>query len=242
MKEIIKKIIEVVGNENVILLGKGEQPGIKVVQPEEIDLYPKKYKSIIVESIDQLDEKSIKKLTDMTNYLWIPFSVGELINKVDATIENMIEKQEFKDINVNEKIENLRKLSGGNVFIANFHLPEMAFLISKDKEKIFAEGVEIEPSSSFFVNLSMVEYLKSKLEEVKKEKEKLEIQLERCRRDMNDWKETCEREQEIKKKMEKDHQKEIDDMKMELEKIIFEMGLKLEEGLEKYNVQKKDSK
>ena len=209
MREIVKKIMEVVGNENVILVGKGEYDGINVIQPEEIELYPRKYKNIIVDNIDQLDEKTIKKMADIADSLWVPFSIDKLIKKVDITIENMIEKKEFKDININEKIEFLRKLTGGNASIANFNLPEMAVVISKEREKSLAEGAKIKPFSSFFINLSMVEYLKSKLEEVKKEREKLEIELKNSRTQVSDWEKAMRNERKMRKKMEKNYRKEV---------------------------------
>jgi len=288
MKEIVKKIMEVVGKEDLVFVGPEEQAGIKVIRPEEIDLYPRKYKNIIVDSIDQLDEETIKKLADMTDSLWIPFSIEKLIKKVDTTIEDMIEKKDFKSIDINEKMENLKKLSGGNVSIVNFDLPEMAVVVSKGRETPSVKGLKIEPLSSFFINLSMVEYLKSKLEEVKKEKERLEIELKRSqielersqkeilnwekamkieRREMENTKKSFRKEivrflkeneimkrdienknEEIKE-IEMPYRKEIENIKEDMEKMreelettVFEMGLKLEEELERRKLQEKDSK
>jgi hypothetical protein len=180
MREIIKKILEVVGSEDVVVIGKENQEGLKTILPEEIELYPGKYKNIIVEDIDQLNEKMMKKLVKITDCLWLLFSIDKAINKIDSTIESMVEKQEFKNITMNEKIETLKKLSGDNALVADFHLSDMAVVIPKTREKILA-NIETEPLSSFFLNLSMVEYLKSKLEETKREKERLEMELERER-------------------------------------------------------------
>jgi hypothetical protein len=217
MREIVKKILEVVGNEDVILIGRESQSEIKTIRPEEIELYPRKYKNIIIEDAEQLDKNMLEKLANMADCLWVLFSIDQLIKKVDSTIEDVVEKQEFKDIRIDEKIENLRKLSGGNALITNFHLPDMAIVIPKVREKFLAD-LNTEPLSSFFLNLSMVEYLKSKLEEVKKQEEKLEVELEM---EKLKFKNEVEKVNALKN--------DVKRITSEMKVIVVEMGLKLEE-------------
>jgi len=239
MREIIKKILEVMGNEDVILVGKEKQAEIKTIHPEEIELYPKRYKNIIIDDLDQLDEKNVRKLVDMADCLWILFSIDKLIKKVDSTVEDMITKPEFKDVSMDEKIEILKNLSEGKALITDFHLPDTAIVIPKKEEK-FLLDIKTEPFSSFFLNLSMVEYLKSKLEEVKREEEKMKAELEMEKLKFNAIIREMEIERRDKEKLKAELEMEklkfnaiIREMeekyKNELKTIISEIGLKLEE-------------
>ncbi|MEM5853479.1 MAG: hypothetical protein QW228_03875 [Candidatus Aenigmatarchaeota archaeon] len=175
MKEIVKKILEVVGNEDVVFVGTEDQTGIKTIKTEEIELYPKKFKHVILENFEQLDEDKMKRLVGMADCLWVLFSIDEFVKRIDSKIETMIGKKEFKDMSMMDKIEILKKLSGGEIFIANFNLPEIALAITKEK---ISERMKLEPFSSFFFNLSIVEYFKSRIIDLEKEKEKLEKELE----------------------------------------------------------------
>jgi flagellar capping protein FliD len=178
MKEIVKKILEVVGSKDIVFVGMEEQAGIKTIKPDELELYPKKFENIIVDDIEQLDEEKMKKLAEMSDCVWVLFSIDKFIRKIDSSIEDMIEKGEFKNVDIEGKIGILKNLMKGNAYIANFNLPDLAIAISKERGKIPGE-IKSEPLTSFFLNLSMVEYLKSKLEEVKREKELIEKELER---------------------------------------------------------------
>jgi hypothetical protein len=217
MKEIVKRILEVVGRDDVVFIGNENQDEIKTIRPEEVELYPKKYKNIIVDDLEQLDEEMVKRLIDMAGCLWVLFSLDNLLKKVDSTVENVIGKRDFRNINVDEKIENLKKMSGGNALIVNFDLPEMAVAIPKIREN-FLKSMKTEPLSSFFLNLSMVEYLKSKLEETKKEKEKLEIELEMEKLKFKQELEKVAALNENIEKIEKEKKKEIEGMR----KIMIE--------------------
>ena len=178
MREIVKKILEVVGSKDIVFVGTEEQAGIKTIKPDEIELYPKKFENIIVDDIEQLDEEKMRKLAEMSDCVWVLFSIDKFIRKIDSSIEDMIGKGEFKNANIEEKVEILKNLMKGNAYIANFNLPDLAIAISRERGKIPGE-IKSEPLTSFFLNLSMVEYLKSKLEEVKREKELIEKELER---------------------------------------------------------------
>jgi len=178
MREIVKKILEVVGSKDIVFIGMEEQAGIKTIKPDEIELYPKKFENIIVEDIEQLDEEKMRKLAEMSDCVWVLVSIDKLVRKIDSSIEDMIEKGEFKNVDIEGKIGILKNLMKGNAYIANFNLPDLAIAISKERGKIPGE-IKSEPLTSFFLNLSMVEYLKSKLEEVKREKELIEKELER---------------------------------------------------------------
>ncbi|MEM5829875.1 MAG: hypothetical protein QXU15_03975, partial [Candidatus Aenigmatarchaeota archaeon] len=242
MREIVKKILEVIGHEDVVFVGRENQKEIKTIRPEELELYPRKFRNIIIEDLDQIDEKIIEKIARMGDCLWIPVSMDKLIRKVDSVIEGMIEKEEFEEVNVNKKMEILKKLFDGNIFVANFNLSDKAVVIPREMEKIPSD-VKIEPFSSFFLNLSMVEYLKLKLEEVKSEKERLSKELEeersKVRSESEKVKLVSEELEKIKKEKE-ELQKRFETEKKELQKRFRREVVRILKEKERLEDEKKE--
>jgi len=175
MKEIIKKILEVVGSEDIAFVGTKEEAGIKTIKPNEIELYPKKFKNIIVSDIEQLDKEKMRKLAEISDCIWILTDMDKLMSKIDSSIESVIERGKFKNIEEEEKIEILKNLMNGEANVVNFGFPELAIIISRKNVKIPTQ-IKRESFTSFLLNLSIVEYLKRKLEKVE-----IELELERER-------------------------------------------------------------
>ncbi len=180
MKEIIKKILKVIGNEEFIFIGKKEE-GIPTIKLDEVELHKKKYKNIIIESLNSLDIEEIKRLYNLSDRLWIILPLQQIIEEADSTVEKMLSEKEFKT-DVNNKIEDLKKISQ-NILVANFDLPEVALIIPKKEKPI---NVKTKPFSSFLLTLSIVEYLKAELERIKREKEEMKAELERIKREKED--------------------------------------------------------
>jgi hypothetical protein len=246
MKEIIKKILEVVGSEDIAFIGTKEEAGIKTIKPNEIELYPKKFKNIIVSDIEQLDKEKMRKLAEISDCIWILTDMDKLMSKIDSSIESVIEKGKFKNIEEEEKIEILKNLMNGEANVVNFGFPELAIIISRKNVKIPTQ-IKKESFTSFLLNLSIVEYLKRKLEKVERELELerernkvLSDELGRLKRE----KDRLAKEMEVKRrKFEKERReaekrwrkeivrllKERKKLEEELKKVVFEMGLKLEE-------------
>ena len=218
MKEIIKKILEVVGSEDIAFIGTKEEAGIKTIKPNEIEVYPKKFKNIIVSDIEHLDKEKMRKLAEISECIWILTDMDKLMSKIDSSIESVIEKGEFKNIEEEEKIEILKDFMNGEANVVNFGFPELAIIISRKNVKIPTQ-IKRESFTSFLLNLSIVEYLKRKLEKVE-----IELELERERNKvLSDELGRLKREkEEIEARLRED----LERMKREKDRLAKEMEIK----------------
>lgn|GEM_PF-6126511 len=208
MKELLKKIIEKLGNENLVLVGNEKIEGVDVVKPTEFDL-SKKYENVLIENLDTFDPKKLDNIIKRSKRVFILFSLEDYIEKMEKLVENFLSGANLRSSNLDE-FEKLKKMkeSAGILKIDNSNL-----LIVFQQEKS-QEMENLQPFSQFFLNVSVVEYLKAKLEELKKENLSLLMQLKNLKcelqykeNEMNRIKEFLE--SEIKRlKIEKERKEE----------------------------------
>jgi len=208
LKELLKKIIEKLGNENLVLVGNEKIEGVDVVKPTEFDL-SKKYENVLIENLDTFDPKKLDNIIKRSKRVFILFSLEDYIEKMEKLVENFLSGANLRSSNLDE-FEKLKKMkeSAGILKIDNSNL-----LIVFQQEKS-QEMENLQPFSQFFLNVSVVEYLKAKLEELKKENLSLLMQLKNLKcelqykeNEMNRIKEFLE--SEIKRlKIEKERKEE----------------------------------
>lgn len=230
MKELLKKIIEKLGNENLVLVGNEKIEGVDVVKPTEFDL-SKKYENVLIENLDTFDPKKLDNIIKRSKRVFILFSLEDYIEKMEKLVENFLSGANLRSSNLDE-FEKLKKMkeSAGILKIDNSNL-----LIVFQQEKS-QEMENLKPFSQFFLNVSVVEYLKAKLEELKKENLSLLMQLKNLKcelqykeNEMNRIKEFLE--SEIKRlKIEKERKEE------ERQRLIKEF--KTRESVEKKRFRK----
>jgi chromosome segregation ATPase len=230
LKELLKKIIEKLGNENLVLVGNEKIEGVDVVKPTEFDL-SKKYENVLIENLDTFDPKKLDNIIKRSKRVFILFSLEDYIEKMEKLVENFLSGANLRSSNLDE-FEKLKKMkeSAGILKIDNSNL-----LIVFQQEKS-QEMENLKPFSQFFLNVSVVEYLKAKLEELKKENLSLLMQLKNLKcelqykeNEMNRIKEFLE--SEIKRlKIEKERKEE------ERQRLIKEF--KTRESVEKKRFRK----
>lgn len=222
MKELLKKIIERLGNEDLVLLGNEKVEGMNVIKPTEFDS-KKEYENVLIENLDRFDSKELEKVIKRSKRVFVLLSLEDYLEKMEKLVENFMSEGNLKTFNLSE-LEKLKKIKNAGVLrIDNSNLLIVFQRAESEKLK------DLQPFSQFFLNLSIVEYLRTKLEQLKKDNLSLSMQLENLKRELENKENEINR---IKTTLEG----EIKRLRMEKRKLVKEF--KIREKNEKRRLKK----